>query len=133
MRGRVGSCARCARPDSGSVSWKGGPVEAITYTPIGVVHSPFTTLAGMPLHAVAATDVTATVEVFPTYQAGLRDIEDFSHLILLCHLHLMRDFALEVTPFLDTVSHGVFATRAEAPERDRPLGRAACGCGRQEL
>lgn len=95
-------------------------METITYTPIGVVRSPFTELAGMPLQSVAATDVLATVEVFPEYQAGLRDLDGFSHLILLCHLHLMHGHTLEVMSFLDTVSHGVFATRA--PRRPNPIG-----------
>ena len=36
----------------------------------------------------------------------------FSYLLLLTHLHLMHGFALEVTPFMDTQPHGVFATRS---------------------
>jgi tRNA-Thr(GGU) m(6)t(6)A37 methyltransferase TsaA len=95
-------------------------METISYAPIGVVHSPFTALAGMPLQPVAATEVVATVEVLPAFQAGLRDLDGFSHLILLCHLHLMRGHALEVTPFLDTVSHGIFATRS--PKRPNAIG-----------
>jgi tRNA-Thr(GGU) m(6)t(6)A37 methyltransferase TsaA len=61
-----------------------------------------------------------TVELDPAYAAGLRDIEGFSNLILLYHLHLIREPALEVVPFLDTASHGVFATRS--PKRPNPIG-----------
>ena len=95
-------------------------MQAITYTAIGVIRSPFTTLAGMPIQTVAATDVAATVELDPRYAAGLRDIDGFSYLLLITHLHLMQGFALEVTPFMDTQPHGVFATRS--PRRPNPIG-----------
>jgi tRNA-Thr(GGU) m(6)t(6)A37 methyltransferase TsaA len=95
-------------------------LEAITYTPIGVVHSPFTTLEGMPLQTVAAQGVRGSVEFAPAFRAGVKDLEAFSHLILLTHLHRMTGYALEVTPYLDDHAHGVFATRS--PRRPNPLG-----------
>ena len=95
-------------------------MQTITYTPIGIVRSPFTTLAGMPIHTVAAQGVGATIELEPGYAAGLRDIGGFSHLLVISHLHLMQGYALEVTPFMDTAPHGVFATRS--PRRPNPIG-----------
>lgn len=49
----------------------------------------------------------------------MRDIEGFEFLILLTHLHQAVE-KLEVVPFMDTVSHGVFATRA--PARPNRIG-----------
>ena len=95
-------------------------MEPVTYRPIGVVRSPYTALTGMPLQPVAAPDVAGTVEVAPEFQAGLRDIAGFSHLILLYHLHEMEGYALEVRPFLDEEEHGIFATRA--PKRPNSIG-----------
>jgi len=95
-------------------------MQPITYTPIGIVRSPFATLPGMPIQTVAAQGVAATVELDPSYAAGLRDIEGFSHLLIISHLHLMQGYALEVTPFMDTQTHGVFATRS--PRRPNPIG-----------
>jgi tRNA-Thr(GGU) m(6)t(6)A37 methyltransferase TsaA len=95
-------------------------LDAITYTPIGVVRSPFTTLEGMPLQTVAAQGVRGSVELAPAFRAGVKDLEAFSHLILLTHLHRMSGYALEVTPYLDDHPHGVFATRS--PRRPNPLG-----------
>jgi len=40
--------------------------------------------------------------------------------ILIYHLHLVRDFSLSVRPFLDNDEHGIFATRA--PKRPNPIG-----------
>jgi len=59
-------------------------------------------------------------EVFPQYAGGLKDIEGFSHIILLYHLHLAKEASLEVKPFMDDRLHGVFATRA--PARPNPIG-----------
>jgi tRNA-Thr(GGU) m(6)t(6)A37 methyltransferase TsaA len=95
-------------------------MDAITYTPIGVVHSPFTTLEGMPLQTIAAQGIPGSVELEPAFREGLKDLEAFSHLILLTHLHRMTGYALEVTPYLDDQPHGIFATRS--PRRPNPLG-----------
>jgi tRNA (adenine37-N6)-methyltransferase len=95
-------------------------MQPITYTPIGVVHSPFAALAGMPIQTVAAAGVAATIELEPGYAAGLADIEEFSHLLIVSHLHLMQGYALEVVPFMDTQPHGLFATRS--PRRPNPIG-----------
>jgi len=94
----------------------------ICYTPIGLVHSPFTEPAGTPIQsvAVAAVDVEATVEVYSDYVAGLKDIEGFSHLILLYHLHRTKPSGLLVKPFLGNELHGIFATRS--PGRPNPIG-----------
>jgi tRNA-Thr(GGU) m(6)t(6)A37 methyltransferase TsaA len=95
-------------------------MEPVTFTPIGVIRSPYADTAGMPIQAAGAAGVVGTVELDPAYTAGLRDVDGFSHLILLYHLHLIREPALEVVPFLDTVAHGIFATRA--PKRPNALG-----------
>ena len=92
-------------------------MEVVTYQPIGVVRSPFTTLEGMPLQTVAAQGMQGSVEVEPIYGEGLKDLAAFSHLILLTHLHQMSGFSLEVTPYLDDQPHGIFATRS--PRRPR--------------
>ncbi len=68
----------------------------IEYQPIGVVHSPFTEIEGMPIQPSRARGVSGTVEVFPEYVEGLADLEGFSYFILLCHLHRSRGFRLAV-------------------------------------
>ena len=94
----------------------------LQYVPIGVVHSPFREPAGTPIQssAAAAVGVEARVEVFPCFREGLRDLEGFSHLILLYHMHRIQPAGLLVRPFLGNESHGVFATRS--PGRPNPIG-----------
>jgi len=100
----------------------------IEFTPIGVIHSPFTDLVQMPIQPRCSergqprsrASTSGTVEIFPEYAEGLRDLEGFSHIILLYHLHTAGKPRLQVTPFLDSQPHGVFATRA--PVRPNPIG-----------
>jgi tRNA-Thr(GGU) m(6)t(6)A37 methyltransferase TsaA len=92
----------------------------IEVTPIGIIHTPFLELEGMPIQPAGAVGVKGTIEVFEEFRAGLKDLEGFSHIILLYVFHLSKGFNLEVIPFLDNVSRGVFATRA--PKRPNPIG-----------
>jgi tRNA-Thr(GGU) m(6)t(6)A37 methyltransferase TsaA len=95
-------------------------MDPITYTPIGIVHTPYTTPVGMPVQTVAAAGVAGTIELDPEWAAGLKDLAAFSHLILVTHLHQVSGYSLEVVPFLDDRPHGVFATRS--PRRPNPIG-----------
>ena len=54
------------------------------------------------------------------YAEGLSDLDGFSHIILICHLHKTSAFKLKVVPYLDTELRGLFATRA--PSRPNPIG-----------
>jgi len=92
----------------------------IKYRPIGVIRSPFKEIEGMPIQPKGAVGVQGTVELLPEFVDGLKDLEGFSHIILVYHFHRVRGFRLVVTPFLDTRPHGVFATRA--PRRPNPIG-----------
>jgi tRNA-Thr(GGU) m(6)t(6)A37 methyltransferase TsaA len=92
----------------------------IEYRPIGVVHSPFAEIERMPIQPSRAKAISGTVEVSPEFQEGLQDLEGFSHIILLYHLHKAAGYSLKVVPFLDTEPRGVFATRA--PKRPNPIG-----------
>jgi len=92
----------------------------IRYQPIGTIHTPFQSRAGMPIQPGSAAAAAGTVEVLPAYGAGLQDLEEFSHLILIYHFHRAGEVRLTVTPFLDDRPHGVFATRA--PNRPNPIG-----------
>ncbi len=58
--------------------------------------------------------------MFPAYAAGLRDLEGFEYVILLTYMHQATSEPLEVVPFLDSVAHGVFATRS--PIRPNRIG-----------
>jgi len=92
----------------------------VKYKPIGVIHSPFKSVRGVPIQPRAAENIEGAVEVFPEYVDGLRSLEGFSHIILIYHFHLVGGFKLLVKPYMDNSVRGVFATRA--PARPNPIG-----------
>lgn len=74
----------------------------------------------MPIQPAGAAGVKGTVEVFEKFRAGLKDLDGFSHIILLYIFHRSQGFKLEVIPYMDTQPRGLFATRA--PKRPNPIG-----------
>ena len=92
----------------------------IAYRPIGILRSPFADIAGMPIQPVGAIGILGRVEVRPEFARGLTDLEGFSHVFVLYHLHRVTGYDLLVKPFLDTDRHGIFATRS--PKRPNPIG-----------
>ena len=95
-------------------------METIRYRPIGVVHSPFKKIEGVPIQPAGAKGIRGMVKIFPPFSEGLRDLAGFSHVMLIYHFHLAKNFVLRVKPFLDNRPRGLFATRA--PKRPNPIG-----------
>ena len=95
-------------------------MDEIKYKPIGIIHSPFKKPRGTPIQPTAAEGVDGSVEVFPEYVEGLKDLDGFSHIILIYHFHLSKKSSLKVIPFMDHQIRGVFSTRA--PSRPNPIG-----------
>ncbi len=92
----------------------------IVYKPIGIIHSPFNSLEGMPIQPTSDVSGAGFIEIYPDFVDGLKDLAGFSHIYLLYHLHEVHQTNLTVTPFLDCQPRGVFATRA--PSRPNPIG-----------
>ncbi len=92
----------------------------ISYSPIGIIHSPFTELSEMPIQPTSESSAPGHLEIYPEYVEGLKDLDGFSHIYLIYHLHKVLSAKLLVTPFLDMKERGVFATRA--PRRPNPIG-----------
>lgn len=95
-------------------------MNEIRYKPIGTIHSSFKEPEGTPIQPAGAKGINGTVEVFPEYAEGLKDVEGFSHIILIFHFHLSRRAPLRVKPYMDNEMRGVFATRS--PSRPNPIG-----------
>ena len=103
-------------------------MQPVTYTPIGVIHTPFKDAAGMPIQPRSAEGVAGMVELYPPYAAGLKDLDGFSRIILVYHFHRCEGWSAELVPFLDTRPRGVFSTRA--PRRPNPIGISIVGLTR---
>ena len=95
-------------------------VDKVIYRPIGTIYSPFKDLEGMPIQPIGAKDVKGEIIIKEEFKEGLKDLDGFSHIILIYHFHLSKGFQLHVKPFLDNIERGVFATRA--PKRPNSIG-----------
>jgi tRNA-Thr(GGU) m(6)t(6)A37 methyltransferase TsaA len=95
-------------------------MKEIRYQWIGIIHSQYKEPRGVPIQSAVAKGTKGTVEVFRRYAEGLKDIEGFSHIMLIYHFHLVKKSSLKVRPYLDNKVHGVFSTRA--PDRPNPIG-----------
>ncbi len=81
------------------------------YKAIGTIHSGFYEQSTTPIQSVFS-DAKGTVEIFPDYSKGLKDIEGFSHIFLIYHFDRAMEHCLVQKPFLDGSSErGIFATR----------------------
>jgi tRNA-Thr(GGU) m(6)t(6)A37 methyltransferase TsaA len=91
-----------------------------TFSPIGTIHTPFHDIAGMPIQPNGARGTTGTIEILPAYREGLSDLDGFERIILIYAFHRCTEHRLTVTPFLDTVPRGIFASRS--PKRPNAIG-----------
>ncbi|MGA2855600.1 MAG: tRNA (N6-threonylcarbamoyladenosine(37)-N6)-methyltransferase TrmO [Candidatus Sulfotelmatobacter sp.] len=93
--------------------------------PIGYVKSPYKSTQEVPKGLGAQHDAEGVLEILPELEAGLTDIEGFSHLIVLWVFDRQipdgkAEFELVGTPPCDDRPHGLFATRS--PRRPNPIG-----------
>jgi len=87
---------------------------------IGNIKTPYTTTKQIPKGPGAKHEAEGTLEILPAFEAGLQDIEGFSHLFVLWEFDRSEGFDLVGTPPIDDRPHGVFATRS--PRRPNPIG-----------
>lgn len=93
----------------------------IVLRPIGFLSTPFHTIEDCPRNGRQKKPAPLChATVFTDYVAGLRNIEGFSHLILLYWLGQQEAPELVVTPPFDGKERGVFSTRS--PRRPNPIG-----------
>lgn len=105
-------------------------MKSVEYEPIGVIRTPYTTPKGTPIQPGRAPEVEGTIELRPEFVDGLSDLDGFSHVVLIYHLHLSEVCKLRVVPFLDDQPRGLFATRA--PKRPNPIGLSVVKLSRIE-
>ncbi|MGB3477526.1 MAG: tRNA (N6-threonylcarbamoyladenosine(37)-N6)-methyltransferase TrmO [bacterium] len=93
-------------------------IKGLTF--IGTIHSPYKSKADAPSQG---RDNICEIEILKEYEAGLKDIDGFSHLHIFYWLHESRGFTLSVNTPWDDKPHGLFATRS--PHRINPIACAA--------
>lgn len=98
--------------------------EPINYEAIGYVSSAHASLDGMPLQPEADTSGPSRIVLTGPHRGCLADVDGFSHVWVIAHLHESIGWAATVDPFLDDQRRGTFATRS--PHRPNPISLSLC-------
>jgi tRNA-Thr(GGU) m(6)t(6)A37 methyltransferase TsaA len=91
-----------------------------TVRPIGFVRSPYSQTSAVPKGLGAKHEAEGELEILPEFEAGLQDIEGFSHLFVIWVFDRSESVELVGPTPIDGIAHGVFATRS--PFRPNSLG-----------
>ncbi len=95
-------------------------METMSFLPIGYVRSPHSETAQVPKGLGAEHTAEGVLEIREDLEAGLSDIEGFSHLYVIWAFHRSTEVSLYGLCPADDRPHGVFATRS--PLRPNPIG-----------
>ena len=90
------------------------------FKPIGFVESPYKESSQIPKGLGVKHDAEGVLSILPEFEAGLVDVEGFSHLFVIWVFDRNTGFELTACPPSDNRPHGVFATRS--PRRPNPIG-----------
>jgi len=102
------------------VAGTGEKTATFAMHPIGFVRTPYRETKEIPKGLGAQHEAEGTLEIDPSLEAGLQDIDGFSHLYVLWLFHRAEGFDLVSRPPCDDRPHGVFASRS--PRRPNPIG-----------
>jgi tRNA-Thr(GGU) m(6)t(6)A37 methyltransferase TsaA len=109
----------CRRFATQMLTGNGDILKMFTSRAIGFVSGPYKDTSEVPKGLGAKHEADGVLRILPEFEAGLTDIEGFSHLIVLWEFDRAQGFELVGTPPSDNRPHGVFATRS--PRRPNPI------------
>lgn len=92
----------------------------ITLKSIGVIKTPYKEPKNIPIQGCFDADVEAICVLDDIYKDGLKDLDGFSHAILIYYFHKAKETKIVAQPFLEPIEHGVFSIRS--PSRPNKIG-----------
>ncbi|MCL1057209.1 tRNA (N6-threonylcarbamoyladenosine(37)-N6)-methyltransferase TrmO [Shewanella gelidimarina] len=92
----------------------------IEFTPIGYAKTPFKQIENVPVQGAGISKDIGELILNEEYTLGLDDLNGFSHIYIVFHIHKSEGYELKVKPFLDNEHRGIFATRS--PKRPNAIG-----------
>ncbi len=95
-------------------------MRSIKIEPIGIIHSSYNKIEDIPGQGYKRENIEAIIEIDEKYRSGMKDIEDFSHLIVLFYFHKSKQTHMRGHPSWEDKEHGVFAIRS--PHRPNHIG-----------
>lgn len=95
-------------------------MDQIIMHPIGVIHSPYKESKDIPIQGIFKRKAEAWIELRDEYARGLKDLNEFSHAIIIYYFHKSTEEKIQGRPFLEQNIHGIFAIRS--PNRPNHIG-----------
>ena len=95
-------------------------MQEITMTSIGIIYSPYKHVKDMPIQGKFKPEIKAYIELKDDYAPGLKDLDGFSHAIIIYYFHKSQKEEVIGKPFLEDKEHGIFAIRS--PHRPNHIG-----------
>lgn len=95
-------------------------MEQIIMHPIGKICSPYKESKDIPIQGIFNSEADAWIELKEKYVSGLKDLNKFSHAIILYYFHKSQREDVQGRPFLEQEKHGIFAIRS--PHRPNHIG-----------
>jgi len=95
-------------------------MNQIIMYPIGIIHSPYKENRDIPIQGTFNDKIEAWLELKGEYVNGLKDLDTFSHAIIIYYFHRSHREEIEGRPFLEQNKHGIFAIRG--PHRPNHIG-----------
>jgi tRNA-Thr(GGU) m(6)t(6)A37 methyltransferase TsaA len=98
--------------------------------PIGYIRSSYTDAQQVPKGLGTVHTMEGVLEIRPEYEKGLKDIEGFSHLLVIWIFHKAQGCELVGRTPVDDSPHGVFSTHS--PRRPNPIALTTVELVRRE-
>ena len=95
-------------------------MEQIIMHPIGIIRSPYQESRHIPIQGTFGDRVEAWLELKDEFVKGLKDLDKFSHAIIIYYFNRSPRVEIEGRPFLEGAKHGIFAIRS--PHRPNHIG-----------
>jgi len=95
-------------------------MKEIVYHPIGKIETLYGEAKNIPIQGAFDENTEGCCCLDEPYAAGLKDLDGFSHAILIYHFHKAALVRLHAKPFLENEEHGIFAIRS--PNRPNSIG-----------
>ncbi len=95
-------------------------MRSIKIEPIGIIHSSYKNIEDIPGQGYKRENIEAIIEIDEKYRSGMKDVEGFSHLIVLFYFHKSMKTHMRGHPSWEDTEHGVFAIRS--PHRPNHIG-----------
>jgi len=95
-------------------------MEEIIIKSIGTINTPYKIPKDIPIQGTFKSNVEACIELKDEFISGLKDLNEFSHAILIYYFHKSPKEEIQGKPFLEKEKHGIFVIRS--PHRPNHIG-----------